>query len=186
MKMKKTNLRALTEGAIMVALAQVLGYIKLFDLPQGGSVCLGMLPVFICCARWGFGPGILASFAFSLLQLLLDGGYAWGWQAILGDYIIAYSVLGLAGLFSRMRNGFFLGTALGCLLRFAAHLVTGATIWAEYMPESFFGMTMTNPWIYSALYNGSYIGADALLILAVGLLLWKPLGSYIRGEDLKD
>ena len=98
MKKSKSSvtLRALCEGAVFVALAQVLGYIKLFELPQGGSVGIGMLPIFIFCARWGFGPGMIASFAYSLLQLLLDGAYAWGWESILGDYIVAFTVLGLS------------------------------------------------------------------------------------------
>ena len=64
------------------------------------------------------------------------------------------------------------------------HYVVGATIWAEYMPETFFGMTMTTPWFDSALYNGSYMLIDMILCLAVGALIWKPLGQYIRGEDL--
>ena len=86
------KLRALCEGAIFVALAQVLGYIKLFELPQGGSVGIGMLPIFIYCARWGFGPGMLASIAYSVLQLLLDGAYAWGWQSILGRYVLTPAI----------------------------------------------------------------------------------------------
>ena len=34
---KNLKLRAVIEGAIFVALAQVLSYLKLFELPQGGS-----------------------------------------------------------------------------------------------------------------------------------------------------
>ena len=49
----------------------------------------------------------------------------------------------------------------------------------------FFGMTMTTPWFYSFLYNGSYMVIDMALCLLVGALLWKPLGYYIRGMDLK-
>ncbi|MCI7741941.1 MAG: energy-coupled thiamine transporter ThiT [Clostridiales bacterium] len=184
----KTNthlkLRALCEGAIFVALAQVISYLKFFELPQGGSITVGMLPIFLFCARWGFGPGMLASITYSLLQLLLDGAYAWGWQSMIGDYILAFSVLGLAGLFHKQKYGFFTGTVVGCVARFLVAYVVGATIWAEYMPESFFGMTMTTPWFYSALYNGSYMLIDMILCLAVGALLWKPLGKYIRGEDL--
>jgi len=181
----KLTLRALCEGAIFVAMAQILGYIKLFSLPNGGSITLNMLPIFIYCARWGFGPGMLASVALSLLQLLLDGAYAWGWQSIIGDYIIAYSVLGLAGLFHKQKNGFFIGTVAGSLARFVAAWVVGATVWGEYMPESFFGMTMTSPWFYSALYNGSYLLVNTVLCLLVGALVWKSLGKYIRGEDLR-
>ena len=186
--MKSTShlkLRALCEGAVMVALAQILGYVKLFSLPNGGSITLNMLPIFIFCARWGFGPGMLASFSLSLLQLLLDGAYAWGWQSILGDYIAAYTVLGLAGLFHGRKNGFFTGMFVGGFARFLVAWYVGAVVWGEYMPESFFGMTMVSPWVYSALYNGSYLLINICLCLLLGLLLWQKLGRYIRGEDLK-
>jgi thiamine transporter len=179
------TLRALCEGAVLIALAQALGYLKLFELPQGGAITLSMLPIFLYCSRWGFGPGMVASVAFSVLQLLLDGAYAYSWQSMLGDYILAFSLLGAAGLFHKQKYGFFYGTVLGCALRFLSHYITGATVWAIYMPESFFGMTMTTPWLYSALYNGSYMLIDMLLTLLVGVLLWKPLGKYIRGEDLR-
>ena len=142
MQKSKLTLRALTEGAVFVALAQVISYLKLFELPQGGSITVGMLPIFLYCARWGFGPGMLVSFVYSLLQLLLDGAYAWGWQSMLGDYIFAFTVLGFAGLFHKQKYGFFIGTAVGSLARFLVHYVVGATVWAEYMPENFFGMTM--------------------------------------------
>ena len=178
------KLRALTEGAVMVALAQILGYIKLFSLPNGGSITLNMLPIFIFCARWGFGAGMLASFSLSLLQLLLDGAYAWGWQSIIGDYILGYTVLGIAGLFSKSKNSLLWGTLSGGLARFLVAYVVGATIWGEYMPESFFGMTMTTPWIYSALYNASYLVPCIVLCLLLGLLLKKPLAAYISGKDI--
>lgn len=168
-----------------MALAQVLGYIKLFELPNGGSISLSMLPIFIYCVRWGFGKGMLASFAFSLLQLLMDGAYAWGWQSIIGDYIVAYTVLGLAGLFHGMKGGFYIGAVVGSLARFVVAWVVGATVWASSMPDEFFGMTMTSPWFYSMLYNGSYIAVSLAMILVVGVLLNKFMGKYMRGEDLK-
>ena len=185
MKKSKLTLRCLCEAAIMIALAQILGYLKLYELPQGGSITLSMLPIFLFCSRWGFGPGMLASFAFSLLQLFLDGAYAWSWQSMLGDYIFAFTVLGFAGLFSKKRFGFFYGTLLGSALRFLVHYVVGATVWGEYMPETFFGMTMTSPWFYSALYNGFYMLTDCILVLLIGWFLWKPMGKYIRGDDIK-
>ena len=185
MKKQSLTLRALVEGAVFVALAQVLSYLKLFELPQGGSITLSMLPIFLYCVRWGFGPGMLASFVFSVLQLLLDGAYAWGWQSMLGDYILAFTALGLAGLFHGKKNGIFGGIALGSLARFLVHYLVGVWVWGEYMPDSFFGMTMTTPWFYSFLYNGSYMLIDMLLCLVVAALLVKPLGKYLRGEDLK-
>ena len=184
-KGQSLKVRALCEGALMIAAAQALGYLKLFSLPTGGSVTLGMLPVFIFCVRWGFGPGMLVSFGYSLLQLLLDGAYAWGWESIIGDYILGYTVLGFAGLFHGRRGSLFAGIAAGGLARLAVAWVVGAVVWGKYMPESFFGMTMTSPWIYSILYNGSYILPSLLLCALVGAALWRKAGRLIRGDDLK-
>ena len=183
--MKNPKLRVLlsiVEGAIMVALAQVLGYLKLWQMPNGGSVTFVMLPIFVYCVRWGFGRGMLAAFALAVLQFLLDGGLALGWQSIIGDYLLAYTALGLAGLFSKRKYGFFWGTLVGSLARFVVAWVVGATIWAEYMPDSFFGMTMVSPWIYSLLYNGSYILLCMALCLVVGAIVYKPLGKFLRQQ----
>lgn len=178
------KVRALTEGALCVAAAQILGYIKLWQLPSGGSVTLGMLPIFIYCTRWGFAPGLLSSFVFSLLQLLLDGAYAWGWQSMIGDYLLAFTVLGSAGLFKSRKNGFYTGMLTGAAARFAVAWVTGAVVWGEYMPDEFFGMKMSSPWLYSALYNGSYILLSLLLCIAAGALLMRSMKKYILGEDI--
>lgn len=178
-KKSRVALRVLCEGALMVALAQILSSLKLWELPQGGSVTIGMFPIFLFCIRWGFGPGMLASVVFSVLQLVLDGNHMYGWQSMLGDYIVAFSVLGVAGLFARMKGGFFLGSIAGCVARFLVHWIVGATFWAESMPDRFFGMTMTSPWFYSALYNGCFMLLDLVMILVIGALLYKPMGKHM-------
>ena len=178
-------LRALCEGAVMVALAQILGYLKLYELPQGGSITLSMLPIFFFAVRWGLKDGLLCSLVFGILQLLLDGGFAIGWQSMLGDYIIAFGVLGLAGLCAGKKWGVFAGTVIGSALLFLVHYVVGATVWGEYMPETFFGMTMTSPWFYSALYNGSYMLIDMVACLVVFAVLYVPMRKYLLGQDLQ-
>ena len=60
MTKRKMTLRCLCEGALLLALAQVLGYLKLWELPNGGSVTLSMLPIFLFCVRWGFGRACLS------------------------------------------------------------------------------------------------------------------------------
>ena len=101
---KKTNsthyrLRALCEGAIMVALAFVMSFIKLYELPNGGSLTPAMFPILLYALRWGLPQGLTAGFVFGLLQLIFDGAYAWGWQSMLLDYLLEFAPLGLAGLF---------------------------------------------------------------------------------------
>ena len=82
------------------------------------------------------------------------------------------------------RGRFCLAAAVSCTLRFLVHYVVGATIWAAYMPETFFGMTMTTPWLYSALYNGAYMLPDLVLIVAVYFALRKtPLAPYLQKID---
>ena len=114
-----------------------------------------------------------------------DGRFALGWQSILGDYLVAFTVLGFAGLFRGKKGGIFTGTVVGSAARFLVHYVVGATIWAEYMPEEFFGMTMTTPWFYSFLYNGFYMVIDMILCLIIFALLYKPMNKYLTGADLR-
>ena len=175
-----SGVRSLCEGALMIALAEILSFMPLYKMPWGGSIDLAMLPIFIFCVRWGFGPGLLVSVTHAILQTLFEGGIAIGWQSIIGDFLLAYTVLGVSGLFWKLKGGFFIGAAVGSAARFLVHYVVGATIWAEYMPETFFSMTMTSPWIYSALYNGFYMVIDCAAILLIGLLLCRtPAKEYL-------
>ena len=177
--------RMLCEGAIMVALALVLNQLKIFRLPNGGSITLELLPIFFYAVRWGVGPGLLAGFAFGLLQMFIDGAVAWGWQSLLLDYLVAFTPLGLAGLFKGQRWGIFAGTVLGSVVRFIVHFISGITIYAIVAPTELFNMTFTSPWMYSLAYNGSYMAIDMALCLVVFGLLYKPLKRYFLGADIR-
>ncbi len=179
-----STVRMLCEGALLVVLAQLLDLFPLWRMPWGGSVSLSMVPFFVFACRWGVGGGLSAGFVLGVLQFLFAGGLALGWQSIVGDYLVAYTVLGLAGVFRGKGWSIYAGTLLGCTLRFLVHWVVGATIWAAYMPERFFGLTMTSPWFYSLLYNGFYMVLDAVLCLVAAALLSRPLGASLRGEDI--
>ena len=88
--MKNQKLRALTEGAILIALAEILSFLPFYKLPWGGSIDLAMLPIILYCVRWGFGPGMVAATAHAILQTLFEGGIAIGWQSIIGDFLIFF------------------------------------------------------------------------------------------------
>ena len=184
MTKKKLTIRALCEGAILIAVAQILSLIPLWKYPWGGSVDLAMLPILLFCVRWGFGPAAITCFVHGTLQMLLgsSGGFV-GWQSFLGDYLIAYGALCVAGL---LKGKFLPAAAVGCVARFLVHYVVGATVWGEYMPETFFGMTMSSPWIYSILYNGAYMLPCAVLVIVAYLLLMQtPAKKFFRAEDLQ-
>ena len=183
--MNHNRIRMIVEGAIMVAIAQVLSMLKLWEMPWGGSITLAMVPILFFAIRWGVGPGLLAGLVFGILQFTFDGGFAIGWQSIVGDYLLAFTVLGLGGLARGKRGGVFLGAVIGGLARFLVHYVVGATIWAEYMPDTFFGMTMTSPWFYSCLYNLAYMLPNIVICVLVFAIIYKPLHKYIAGEDIR-
>ena len=180
------KLRALCEGAIMVALALILDQIKLYEFPNGGSINLSMLPIILFAARYGFGWGALVGFVSGTLNYLVGSKFSIDWTTIICDYFIAFVALGFgAGLFSRRKWSVFYGTLIGGTLRFLAHFFVGALVWGKWMPENFFGMTMTSPWFYSLLYNGSYMLADIILCLVLFAALYKPLKKYFTGADLQ-
>ena len=180
----RTRTRMLCEGAIMVALAQILSYIKIMELPNGGSLTPAMFPILLFAVRWGLKDGLLAGFVFGLLQLIFDGAYAWGWQSMLLDYLVAFTPLGLAGLFKGKKWGIFAGTVLGCLGRFIVHFISGITIYRIYAPTEILGTVFDEPNLYSLVYNGSYMLPNTILALAIAGLLYAPLKKFYVGEDI--
>jgi len=179
------RIRALCEGAMMVALAQVLSYVKLAEAPNGGSITPAMFPILFFAVRWGLRPGLLTGFCFGLLQLIFDGAYAWGWQSMLLDYLAAFAPLGLAGLFRGKKWGIFAGTVLGCLGRFAVHYISGVTIYKIVAPTEFLNKTYSSPSLYSVVYNGSYMLPNTLIALVIAALLYKPMKKYLLGQDIR-
>lgn len=177
--------RMLTEAAMMVALAQVLSYVKLAEAPNGGSITPAMLPILLYAVRWGAKSGMLAGFVFGLLQLIFDGAYAWGWQSMLLDYLVAFTPLGLAGLFKGKKWGIFVGTLLGCAARFCVHFISGVTIYKIVAPTEFLNKTYSSPALYSLIYNGSYMLPNALIALVLAAVLYKPLRRYILAQDIQ-
>ena len=183
------RIRALTEGAMLVAAAQVLSLLKLYEFPQGGSVTAAMFPVLLYAVRWGLGRGLLISFAYGTLDMLLGKGYAWGWQSILLDYLVAYTALGLGGFFKGKAWGIFPGITLGCLGRFLIHHISGITLYRIVEPTGiegleFFGV-FANPHLYSLVYNGVYMVPNTIIALAIAGLLYVPMKKYFEGSDLR-
>ena len=181
---RRRAVRMLCEGAIMVALSLILGLIKVFELPQGGSITLEMLPLLLFCVRWGMKNGFLACFAFGILQVFVQGAVAYGWQSILLDYVLAFGVMGVAGLGRGRKWGIFWGSALGAAARFVIHYISGITIYKILAPTELFGTVFDNPALYSFVYNFSYVFIDLVLCLIVFGLLYKPLNKYLTGSDL--
>ncbi len=182
---KTQTVRMLTEGAIMVALSLILGLLKFFEMPQGGSVSLEMLPLFLFCVRWGVGNGFIACTAFGILQVFVQGAVSYGWVSILLDYVVAFAVIGVAGLGKGHRYGIFWGSILGAAARFVVHFISGITVYRIVAPTEILGTVFDQPVLYSIVYNGWYMAIDLVICLILFALLYKPMNKYLTGADLR-
>ena len=187
------RVRALCESAILLALAIVLNLVSkpLFaNLPQGGSISLAMFPLLLCAHRWGWGWGLLVGFGYGLLDMLLDGGYAWGWQSILLDYLVAYTALGLGGFFKGKSWGIFPCVAVGSAARFFVHYISGVTLYRIIEPTGIEGLeflgVFANPHVYSLVYNGVYMLPNMLIAMVIAGALFVPMKRFLAGWDIEN
>ncbi|SDB81155.1 thiamine transporter [Pelagirhabdus alkalitolerans] len=173
----------LIEVAIFTAFALVLDLLPFLSFriwAQGGSVSFAMIPIFIVAFRWGLKGGLLSGFLYGTLQIAT--GTAWIMHPIQGalDYPIAFTVLGVAGLFApvvqralkdnnhKLFAGYLaLGVLAGISLRFVSHYLAGVVFFESLID----GM---NIWVYSLVYNGSYLLPAYLInIIVIGYLFIK-------------
>ncbi|SRR6056297_369413 len=177
----KISLRAITEIAVAVALAVIFNFLPLWKMPQGGSVSLEMLPILIIALRWGLKEGLLAGFVYGLLQLAFNPYIIHPIQIIL-DYPLPYMLLGIAGLFKdqvkkykdkKINIYIILALLFGGFLRFVTHVLSGVVFFSQYAPED------TNVWIYSIIYNGSFI-VPSLIVCYVVIAILKQKIIYLN------
>lgn len=204
--------RRLVESALMIALATILSMLKIFQLPWGGSVTLcSMLPMILLSYRYGIRWGAFSSLVYSLLQALLgamdgtftmvalgaeSGTYSSGvfvipyWVAVVGiillDYVVAFTVLSLGGLFRQDQNkplGLLKGIVVAGLARYCAHILSGFLFFGTFASWFFgevgsFGEMMLGRFsgnllffLYSVIYNGCFMLPEILITAVCGYLL---------------
>src|SRR5438093_9966147 len=135
MPMDRQGLRRLVELAIAVALTAVLSQIRVYKLPQGGSITAGsMVPIFYVALRWGFRWGLLAGLLAGVVNYITEPFYVHPIQVLL-DYPIAFGAIGLAGLFQRRP---VVGVVVGGAGRFVARFVSGMVLLASSPPRGLY------------------------------------------------
>ncbi len=186
MKNKKTQ--ALVVSAVLVALSTVLSMVKLYEAPLGGSITLlSMLPICIVSIRYGVKWGLASSFVYSLFQLFLSLGEVLTWGltpgilvgCIIFDYILAYTVIGLAGIFRNKGTGGVIGgITLALVLRFVSHFISGYVFFAKLDQWELFGTVFENkPVLYSIAYNGLYMLPELVLTVIAAVILCQIKGT---------
>lgn len=181
----RKRLQFLLEVAILGAISFVLDKIG-FSMPQGGSVTLSMLPIVVMAFRWGIVGGMLTGFVSGILQLIM-GGYVFNAIQAALDYFVAYALVGVAAvtlgwLLSGKAKGnkgtmvmaIVVGTVIGGLLRFLIHYIGGIVFFASYAPE---GQPV---WLYSLVYNASYMIPSIILSALVASLLFMSAPRLLQ------
>ena len=158
--------RVLVEGALCVALSVVFSRLKLFRMPQGGSVTLEMAPLFYFAYRYGLGWGVTVGTLSGVFQMIFDGYVVHPVQAFL-DYPVAFACMGIAGLFGQKTRGIVAGTLAASVARLACHVLSGVIFFAAYAPEN------TSVWLYSLIYNGTFMAPSILISAVLALILWR-------------
>lgn len=165
---KKNTITAkkLAFSGMALALAFVASFIRLFHMPTGGSVTFFSM-LFITLIGWFYGPinGFIVSLSYALLQFIQNPTIL-SLPQVLFDYFFAFGALGLSGFFYRKRHGLIIGYIIAVFGRFVFASIASLLFWAEYLPEGF-----VSPVIASFVYNGAYIGTEALITV---ILLCVP------------
>ena len=208
--------RRLTESALLIALGTVLAlltnYIPFLNLPYVGSITIfSMVPLIILSYRYGIGWGFFSGLVFGVLQMAIGAttGVFAGAElyvvvfSILLDYLLAYAVIGLAGMFkNKIKNPFVsigVGSLVVCVLRYVVHVLSGALLFGSYAEwyfteggfpvdagasilNSFSGTALA--WIYSLVYNAMYMVPETL-ITVVGAVLIMAVPA-IRNKAMTD
>jgi thiamine transporter len=164
--------QVLAESAIFIALATVLSLIVVYTLPQGGSITLAsMVPLLWLALRRGPKVGITAGIIYGVIQLAILP-YVVDPVQLLLDYPLAFGMLGLAGFF---KSRPLLGATVGITGRFIMHFIAGVIYWAPIEAPTL------NPYVYSAVYNGSYLLPELVISGFIIYLLMKSkvLKAYL-------
>lgn len=162
----KWDAKMLAYGALCIAISFVLSYIRLLHMPQGGSITpASMLPVMMFAYAFGFGPGLVCSMAYGVLQMFQDM-YIVGWVQATLDYVLAFGSLALVALFRGWKSplNFSVGVVVAGIARVFFHVLSGVVYFAEYAPE---GM---DPLVYSLVYNLTSAGVDALICAVIAFI----------------
>ncbi len=176
---KSQNLRILVECAIMVALATVLSILPIWSAPLGGSVTLfSMVPIILISYLHGCKWGLATGFVHSVIQLILGFSNVMYVPTAIGvvlcigmDYIIPFTLIGLAGIFKNTTRNDFVNVILGsftvCLIRYASHVIVGGAVWYELTKAGDWNeyVHTVGMWTYSFVYNAQFMVPETVLVL---------------------
>ncbi|MBZ9606737.1 energy-coupled thiamine transporter ThiT [Clostridium estertheticum] len=169
----KFTTQMITLVGISLALSTVLQFITIIKLPQGGSITAGsMVPIILISLFYGPEVGFLTGFLFGIINFLV-APFALHPVQVLFDYPLPFMAIGIVGYFrSRNTKVILIGVVVAMLARFTCHFISGVVFFGSYAPKG------TSVYLYSLLYNGSYLSVETIITcVIIGLLPLKRLSK---------
>ncbi|MEC1627790.1 energy-coupled thiamine transporter ThiT [Bacillus mojavensis] len=181
----------LIEIAIMTAAAVILDIVSgmFLRMPQGGSVSIMMIPIFLISFRWGVKAGLTTGLLTGLVQIAIGNLFLQHPVQLLLDYIAAFAAVGISGFFASAVRKSALSKAkrklivsvicavfIGSFLRYAAHVISGAVFFGSFAPKG------TPVWIYSLTYNATYMIPSFIICAIVLCLLFMTAPRLLKTE----
>ncbi|MCB2305436.1 energy-coupled thiamine transporter ThiT [Clostridium estertheticum] len=171
----KFTTQMITLVGVSIALATSLQFITIMKLPQGGSVTAGsMVPIVLIALFYGPEVGFLTGFLFGIINFILSP-FAVHPVQVLFDYPLPFMAIGIVGYFRSLKiTGILIGVICAMLARFACHFISGVVFFATSAPKG------TSVYLYSLLYNGSYMGLEAIITcIIIAILPIKRLSKLV-------
>ena len=177
----KLNTKTMVQLAMFMALTIVLSYVNKIipDMPQGGTISIDIIAIFLCAYLMGAGYGIICGVGVAILQFVLGIAMYYGPWSVLLDYVLPLAVCGIAPLLKSMTiKGIpvYFGIIVSMILKYLCHFLSGAFLFASYAPE---GM---NPIYYSLTYNFVYNAATLVLCIIVVPILYTRLKTAFKSN----
>lgn len=189
--MRNERLKILVEIALAIALAAVLNLLKIWRMPNAGTVSFVMLPIIVIALRRGVWVGVITGVLYGFVDFFIDPYPPVHWAQPLLDYPVAYGLVGLAGLMapawqraqlSGDRRRALAAIAAACVIaglgRYLAHTASGVLFFAEYAPP---GQPVL---VYSLLYN-LYVPLSAVLAFVGASVLMPALERAVPAATRK-
>lgn len=183
--MNNKKLLMLMEIAIFAAIGIILDQLTFKLWAQGGSISLVMVPIILMAMRWGLVAGLTTGLLVGVLQMMF-GAYILHWVQALLDYGVAFTVVGFAAIIRRpllhaaqaldkakITTYIIIGTVVGGALRYIAHTLAGVVFFAEYAGDQ-------NVWIYSTIYNGTYMLPATILTAIAAAFLFTAAPKLLQ------
>lgn len=166
------NIYMLVNIALLLGLALILHEVRIFHMPQGGSITLGgMVPLLLLAYRYGPSVGILGGFLFGCINLMQDP-YVLHPVQVLFDYPLPFMCMGLAGMWPKQP---FLGTGIAFAARMVCHVISGVVFFASFAPAG------QSPLVYALIFNATYLVPEYFICALILKLL--PLDRLMQAMD---